>query len=88
MRSLCVCREKGRQLRPSNPIFEALYLRYRDIHGRHKELLTELFYFTKHPEIPPDSESIQENAAAESTDLNDFLHANDLDRSVSLRLFT
>jgi hypothetical protein len=57
-------------------------LLYRDIHGRHKELLTELFYFTKHPEIPPDSESILENAVAESSDLSDFLHSNDLDRLV------
>lgn len=52
----------------------------RDILGRHKEILTEIFYFTKHPDVPPDSDSILEQAMAESTDLKEFLNVNDLER--------
>ena len=53
---------------------------YRDILGRRKEVLFEIFYFTKHPDVPPDSESILEQAVAESTDLKEFLTLNDLER--------
>jgi len=53
---------------------------FRDALGRRKEVLTELFYFTKHPDVPPDSESIIEQAVGESSDLKDFLAVNDLER--------
>jgi len=53
---------------------------YRDILGRRKEVLSEIFYYTKHPDIPPDSNSIFEQAFAESSDLKEFLNANDLER--------
>jgi hypothetical protein len=51
----------------------------RDINGRHKEILTELFYFAKNPDIPPDSESIAAQAVAEAADLKNFLVNNDLE---------
>ena len=53
---------------------------YRDILGRRKEVLSEIFYFTKHPDVPPDSDSILEQAVAESSDLKEFLTLNDLER--------
>jgi hypothetical protein len=46
--------------------------------------LTELFYFTKHPDIPPDADTFMEQATAESSDLKEFLAANDLERSLPL----
>jgi len=51
----------------------------RDISGRHKEILSEIFYFTKNPYIPPEVEAIQEQVAA-TDDLREFLRINDLDR--------
>ena len=53
---------------------------YRDILGRRKDVLSEIFYFTKHPDIPPDSKSIVEDAVIESDDLKAFLVLNDLER--------
>jgi hypothetical protein len=53
---------------------------YRDILGRRKEVLSEIFYFTKHPDVPPDSDSTLEHVVAESNDLNEFLTLNDLER--------
>ena len=44
--------------------------------------MTEIFYFTKNPDIPPDSELLVEQALAESSDLREFLLRNDLERSV------
>ena len=50
--------------------------------GRHKEILTEIFYFTKHPDAPPDSDSILEQAVTEPIDLKEFLSLNDLERLI------
>lgn len=50
--------------------------------GRHKEILTEIFYFTKHPDVPLDSDSILEQAVTESIDLKEFLNLNDLERLI------
>lgn len=44
--------------------------------------MTELFYFTKHPDVPPDPDSVVEHALAESSDLKEFLSVNDLERLV------
>lgn len=55
---------------------------FRDILGRHKRLLAEVFYFAKHPNTPPDSESGTEQPVAETDDLREFLNANDLERFV------
>jgi hypothetical protein len=61
-------------------ILLTVYLR--DILGRRKQVLTETFYFAKHRDIPPDSESIPDQDASESDDLIEFLRANDLERLV------
>ena len=53
---------------------------FRDISGRHKEILTEIFYFHKNPDIPPDYETAQEQAVSGSDDLSEFLRLNDLER--------
>jgi hypothetical protein len=53
---------------------------FRDISGRHKEILTEIFYFHKNPDIPPDYETAQEQAVSGSDDLSEFLRSNDLER--------
>ena len=68
---------------PSHPLCTCptiLTTDFRDALGRRKGVLTELFYFTKHPDVPPDCESVIELAVAESDDLKDFLTANDLER--------
>jgi len=51
----------------------------RDISGRHKEILSEIFYFTKNPDIPPGAEAAQEQLGP-TDDLREFLHINDLER--------
>jgi hypothetical protein len=52
----------------------------RDISGRHKEILTEIFYFRKNPDIPPDYETAQEPAVSSTDDLSEFLRLNDLEK--------
>jgi hypothetical protein len=66
----------------------------RDIMGRHKEVLTELFYITENgppvPEDAPPSSEFPRQAAgtaaprATPSDLTDFLMLNSLERCASL----
>ena len=42
--------------------------------------MSEIFYFTKHRDVPPDLDSTLEQAVPEPSDLKEFLDSNDLER--------